>query len=435
MSDYTKERSVNKLILNIFAFLLGLFACNNIIYVFRVGNTNINIITVYSVLLIFLIFISSYRQINKALLMIPKYWMAFGVLIIFSSVLMFVYFNNYSAYFIRYVNGIIELLLMLNIMLCVLCLKNYKDYIIKGLTLGLMLNLIISIFTYVTFLAGDVFTLTDFFPQGSFYKPTINFRTQGLFLEPSHFLAFIISVIAIIWSSKKWKQIFTPLYVIIFFLVVALSTSGNIPLLALIIILFFTLTRSLKKHNGTNIKFLFITIAGLFIISIIYAMFWEQFLHMVEGVLKGIQGSNLGSEENYGRTYNMLLGLNLYSHYPLGVGYNMSHSLYEINFGRNYVLSSFSFVITILLELGPIGLILYIIIILKMCLPLIFKSTSQYQLAVGISVIGVFLVQAANGYRFVPYMSVVFGLALIELHKLKCEKNQSSHVKRRVIWK
>jgi hypothetical protein len=166
-------------------------------------------------------------------------------------------------------------------------------------------------------------------------------------------------------------------------------------------------------------------------------MFWEQFLQldMVEGVLKGIQGSNLGSEENYGRTYNMLLGLNLYSHYPLGVGYNMSPSLYEINFGRNYVLSSFSFVITILLELGPIGLILYIIIILKMCLPLIFKSTSQYQLAVGISVIGVFLVQAANGYRFVPYMSVVFGLALIELHKLKCEKNQSSHVKRRVIWK
>ena len=78
-------------------------------------------------------------------------------------------------------------------------------------------------------------------------------------------------------------------------------------------------------------------------------------LEVIEGVLKGIQGSNLSAEENRQRTTNMLLGLELFPSHPFGVGWNMSHSLFEVFYGRTITLSTFSFLITLLLETGIIA--------------------------------------------------------------------------------
>lgn len=422
MSRYIKEtHETNDKIYKFFAFLLGLLSCNNVIYAFQVGNTKINIIFLYAAILISLLFITSYRQFNESFKMVPVYWALFGVLIILSGVLALIYFNDSTEYLSRYVNGIIDLILELIILFCVLTLKNKKSYIVKGLFAGVILNLFISLVAYITFRGGNVFTLTGYFPQGSFYLPKSNFRSQGLFLEPSHLLGFLISVTTIVWSAKKRNATFTLIFVVLLITIAGLSTSGNIPILAFVFILYYILSRRLSTHLKISDNYVLGGVIGLFIICVLLMIFWEQLmkLEMIEGVIKGIQGSNLSAEENRQRTTNMLLGLELFPSHPFGVGWNMSHSLFEVFYGRTITLSTFSFLITLLLETGIIGTLVYIVCIFKMSWPLMIHGTSRYQCAVGVSVLGVFMVQVANGYRFIPFMFIIFGLALIELYDLK----------------
>lgn len=406
---------------NSLAFFLGLLVCNDVIYVFKIGNTVIvNISIVYSLILLAVFLLSNNRELISSFIIVEQWFYVFLLLVLFSFFPALFIFTNHSQFLSRYINGIVQYSLCITSLVCVIILRNQKLFVVKGLLAGFVLNIALSIFAYITYMRGNVFTLYDYFPQNSFDVPKYNFRAQGFFLEPSYFTSFIISVCFIllsVYGIRTGKSLFVLFGLLI---VLSLSTSGNIVILIIMSLLYWSIkgVRKEKTYSKGNTLGFFVVLAGL--VALVF-VFWDNIteLDLINKFMKGIEGADLKSDDNYRRTSHMIMTLAEIKNYPLGVGWNMSHSILAITYDN--VNTSFNFLLTNILELGLLGMAVYLIFIKRLSYDLFMRGKNLYQIGVGLSVLGMFACQVANGNRYYPFMFVIFGLAMIENYNNKQE--------------
>ena len=244
-------------------------------------------------------------------------------------------------------------------------------------------------------------------------------------------MAFLIATFLLFfycYPSGNLKNIIFILTII----VIGLSISGNITILVTILLLYLTLSiKRIKFFNNISLKKI-IKIKGsliiLLCILILSANYIKDFvndMNILNKIFKGIIDSThiLNTTYTDERFISMKATLELIPKYLLGIGYNMSHSILELTNDNLNANSSFNFILTNQIELGIVGSFIYCTFIKKLSIDLIINRYNNYNIALGISVIGCFMTQIGNGIRFTPFMWLIFGLASIEQFNIR-EKNK-----------
>lgn len=439
------------------AIFLGIIVCNNVAYALKVGRTYINVSFVYGIILFMFFIVFRKRNIKKCVKEINYSFRIYIIIALLSIVLAVVTFIDDISLISSYFNGIIMLVLNLILYMDVLFLKDYKNYILKGLIIGFILNMLLSLIQYVTYNNGNYFSLYYFFPQpgfqiNSYYgantllqqtTDTFNiygYRAQGFFLETSYYMAFIAATSVILFAITK-KGLIKILSIISMIFIIALTSSGNMIVVLVTFIMYYIFRKIKSKSNNCNkenkkiniktftalfIITIFILGIGLLNISKIKEIITTN--NVYEKFINNINTANIADEGNKGRATSMVKALELVLKYPLGVGYNMAPTLLSLEYEDGILEQNATFnrLITIELEQGPLGLLFYVIYIYQISGLLILKAKEKYTLALGIGVLGAFICQIGNGIGFFPFIILVFALANIEYNNYLEEKTRRS---------
>lgn len=412
-----------------FATLLGIFVANNIIYITKIGNTYINIVHFYSVFLFLYIIFKDKNAINSIVKYFSKTLLIYLIVIMCSSFTVLLIFKG--DYFSRYINGILLLFMNLTIYMNILYYKKYYIYVIKGVFYGVLINIIFCFVQYGLYLSGIVFTLDKLFPQPSFSIPRYGqFNLQGLFLEPSHFMGYIICtgiLSAFFINNKRFRQVIFTMSLII---VVILTNSANMVLFGGLLFIFFIILRKriIRKYE-IKIKNLLIFLLIAIFITLIFYFRYEEILQIIHNIdlpnklKKGFNDFNIMNVTNKERLENISHGFDILLKYPLGVGYNMETTIYEIEFENLINNASYSFFISNQLELGIMGTVIFFIFTISIFIRL-FRSYKIYNKVLAISLLGTTIFMWGNGVRFPSYIWIIYGLSSIEYYHLKNTKEK-----------
>ncbi len=173
----------------VMAFLIGLLSANNILYVFVVGSTPIYTINVFCVICFVVLTIIEGGKI-PVFSNIP---VSLKVLLFFIvlSFLPVILFNRQYTY--RWFVGIISLILSLVVIYVVMWLEDYHRYIYIGVAVGIIINAAFTLYTYILYQQGIMFTLSDYFPALNMpiQYSSNPFRAWGLFKEPGHMMRYM----------------------------------------------------------------------------------------------------------------------------------------------------------------------------------------------------------------------------------------------------
>jgi len=346
---------------------------------------------------------------------------------------------NYTDLLLRYFKGFAIYGVMLIAFVCTIAMREKKEYIIKGLLIGFLVNIMLSVIQLITYRMGNVFTLFTYYPQDTFYIPIFRFRAQGFFLEPSHMLQYLTTT-ALLFLNRA-KSIMKIFFVYLSFIFLAFYTSsGNVMILVFIILAYLILKSNKGRHRKTKQAFIFsiISLSVIIFVGLLSVLFWDRLKYIFGPIDIGnaineiVNGADLGSEENEARYTNMLYGLGLIYEYPFGVGYNMSSSLLQIQNNFNSTLSTFNFLISNQLELGILGTFAYCLFTFQLGVKLLRDKRNTYRIALGLSVIAIFGLAVGNGMGFSVYMWIVYALAAIELYDIQ-EEIRLRNVKMQII--
>lgn len=139
-----------------------------------------------------------------------------------------------------------------------------------------------------------------------------------------------------------------------------------------------------------------------------------------KGWTEGMASSDLSASDNRIRLEYMLNALSEFSRYPWGGGYNMAPALTFADYGTH---ATFSYVLTLLVELGPLGLITYVYFIGGLMVGLHANNERRQadRVRLTISVLALFAFQVANGLGLSPLAWCIFGLASIEQKRSLCD--------------
>jgi len=417
--------------INLIPFLLGLICCQNIIYLFKVNNTYINIVQIFSFGLIVYYLITNKSKVLQSIKNTNKYFKLFYILIFFSliqsSLLIITSFENISIFV--YFTGLITYFLAYCYYICVIYNKEHINDIVFGLKIGFIINIIVSLIQYIQYNNGLYFTLYNFFPQESyiisvmwenrFLAPigstiTPAFKASGLFLESSHYIAFygIILLILLNFYKKKNFLFKTLLIISIFLLINSLSGTTVILIISIGLYILFSFFNNRNKIKKKTI-FKIVCSIFLFLAVILFLGTNNNINIFLEKVLETIKTSNIFDETNQIRFTFMNNAIKTYFKYPFGIGINMAPAVLKILWGS---VATFNYWLTVLLELGPIGLISYLLIFISNILWLRKNSKSYYDIALLVSCFTILILQFSNGIYFTNSYIILL-LALIQIRK------------------
>ena len=436
----------------VLSFLLGLLSCNNVLYAFKVGNTYINIVFLLSFVM-FVVFLAIRRpKLRRAVREIDKTLKLFVVMAVVSSISAIIVFASTPSLIMSMVNGFIELFLFATLYICVLFLKEHRKYIVSGIIVGVILNIILSIIQYQIYSGGGEFSLFQFFPQPSFVISShwgghealygegasliFQYRPQGFFLETSYYMALLSSGVALLLARLKFGPV-KALVIFLLFLTLLLSISGNLIIVIMVILLYYAVimvrkikTRGLgdEKKRPRQRFWSILTTALIIVVPIFSLGAISNFMNendVYKKLSQSISSANIADDNNAERSGNMAKSLSLVPQYPLGVGYNMSSRLLGREYGDDLKAhSAFNRLITIQLEVGFVGLILYIVYIVRMSVIPLLRERTKYGVALTISVLGLFVCQIGNGIGFFPFIVIILALANIQANQYKKEYNE-----------
>ena len=255
------------------AYWLGLLSTQGIIYVFKVGNTYINIELLVGLMAFVLLTLrhsgEMIGQIKKTDTTIKVYLLS--ILISFVDVVIY-FLQDRSIKVQSYFNGLVMLMLSIMIYYSIILLKKYQMAVIKGIWHGLIINVIVSALQYIFFQRGSYFTLNDLFPQNGFYISIpwtvaqtksydphwliYSYRAQGMFLEASYFVSALTTIILMLAAFEFKKNSFSKIIITIIAVFLSLiSSSGNFVVLTFGILVYWLTTR--KRTGLTRKQFVF----------------------------------------------------------------------------------------------------------------------------------------------------------------------------------
>lgn len=444
---------------NIVAFVLGLSLLQGIVYVAKVGNLYVDAayLVAMAALAVKLIF-DPKRTVGKLEVYFCRRMLPFLLMIALSGILAFVSCVTHQGVQISsYLNGLVVLMVSLCVYFAVIAYRDQLKYIVRGLWVGLLVNIAVSFVQYAAFQAGTAFTLYDAFPQPAFYISVpwgaggawaenikyliYSFRAQGLYLEVSYFVAAATIVYIAVPSFIKTNGTFRVIVLVALLFLFGMSGTGNLILFVGFVIAAYVIRLSfgggigrLLEKKRSRVEWMLIL---LLLVSCLAAMCLAitdtntvlgaiDFGVFSKGWTDGIASSNLSDADNSERLSYMLNAVAEFARYPWGGGYNMAPALTFSDYGTN---TTFSYALTLLVELGPLGLVAYLYLIGSLVVGLAEHKAARRadRAALSISVLALFAFQVANGSGLTPLAWCVFALASIELYDSKNEKEGNGH--------
>lgn len=416
----------------IISYLIGLLAVQNVIYVFKISNTYINIELFLGFISIMFLMMFDRKALFEALRKTDKSlkWYLLSIVLSFLFLINYAMFNQ-GTRIISFFNGLISLFLSLSVYYSVIVYRRYRLSIVKGLWHGLIINTIVSILQLVMFNIGSYFSLYDWFPE-EFYYVSIkwgmpgtvhlsdiqewliySYRASGLYLECSYFVASMTCVLIICWSYRKAKIVD---YFLLFVLtiLISMSGSGNLVIYVAILLMYFSYTFiskiNINRYFGISKYSVFIIVGALLVIAFAIEEKYIDLTEIISGIEESVLGVNISDEGNNERLTFMIAAFHFYLTYPIGVGYNMASNALRA-YSSTY--AAFNYFLTVLIELGPIGLLAYLNLWQKNITGVI-KNIELPRRAIFIGLLAAIFFQFANGTGFTHIVWVLLGLSQAE---------------------
>lgn len=410
-------------------FLFGFTLCNNVVYIFRFNDTYLNIGFLITILLFLFEVIVEKKNPLYYMRKINIYFKIFILFCIISAIPMFLFVSEEISK-TSYISGLIYLFLGIMIYLDVIMCCKDKKLIYKGICYGVLINVVFSLIQYVTYKAGNCFSLFVWFPQNAFQVSNINlrsaltmyissYRAQGVFLETSYYMAFIACTIPIF--LEKTEKASSKFIIMAISLFCALNSSSGIIALIFVSLILYWGSRNFKsqKIKRTTIVQILIILVLMAIGMLITILLQEDIIGMeniIEKVNYSLQSSNILDEDNHERATAMNNAIKAIKKYPFGVGYNMMTKIMKYEFiGQMKVYSTYNYLFTLILENGIIGAIPFVAFILNISLKNILNKTKEKRF-IGVSALVLFVSQIFCGFHFIlmPFIMLIYAMADIE---------------------
>lgn len=405
----------NKVIDKFLALLLGIGISEGITVLFYVGNTPFSFVEVLSPLITIYFCMRDRYALSRFIHSVSIGFKLFFLVIVASIIPGMIYFMSLFV-LRRYLVGLIALVISLTAAFNAFMLNEQRQYIFRGIFVGFILNIVFSLVCFVGFQRGVVISLEEFIDRDSFYTPKYSFRAQGFFLEPSHFIRYVGSVVLLVMSSIRIKSSVIK-YVIVFtsIAVLGLSFSGSMLIIIVGVILYYFATRKNRRRiRPRDIGLLLLFVGFLLIFS----------SEISEALDKIMTGANITAEENSGRLDPMLSVLSQWDAMIMGCGWNLTANLIES--ANLNIPAAFSDIVEMTAETGIIGGLLYVCSVLALAWRL-WKVRGNYSYALSISLLMILALQIGTDYAINPCIMLVFGLCFAE-NSEKRTKMLDSHL-------
>ena len=394
--------------------LLGVSLASNIVYIFSFGSTYFTVSEVYSTVLFFYL-IAARKVAWKSIIQIMGLpFQLFCVVIAFSGILAFITFFNVGLMY-RFLAGVVSFCICLTTLVDTIALFEYRMFFVKGCMLGTIVNGIFGVVQYVFYQANIPFTfLYDMFPQASFHLNIYNFCAQGLFLEPSHMNQFLATVVPLCIGFIGLKKTKNKLFLILVLMCCALSTSGTAAVVLVGLLLLALIERPLSRRVSKSSFWFGYALILITTVAILFFSSNSILVSVSNNISKyvelAVEGSNIGDASNVERVHSMQEALKLIPQNPLGCGWNMVHTLLEqkTNLGTA---SAFSDMLEMTLEIGVLGVGLYIISACDSILTCL-KLKNFEATGVAVSIICVLTMETLADYAINPCImsALAFGM-------------------------
>lgn len=366
-------KNIGKNFSKIYLFFLGFLFCQNIIVPIKIGNTSFNILLFALIPFIIYKFLFHKSNLDKCLKKIPLPYYLFLLSILISFIPALILKSTllditpfFKGVFFYCLSVIVPLLFGI-------CLNSEeKKPFFFGLFFGYVVNVFVSIVVYIAFYFFDyVLTFTALFPNDSFFEPNYFSSAQGLFLEPSHLAGFLLVLFYLLfwYYEEKSIRIFLCISVWITFLI---YNMGNLPLFIIsqIVYFFCMFSKKIKIYFIDKIwvskrrKQIFVVLC-----TVILAMLVLAFAFPLRSLfIKLIYEANPFGPANADRMNSLLIGLQTFLKYPLGVGFNLSGVAISRLYGEFVTTATtHNYFLKVLIEQSIPGVSLLIWFIYKLC--------------------------------------------------------------------
>lgn len=421
----------------LFACAIGFFATFAVAYIMKIGNTVVPLVYIFSILCVML---GGYKLANGEHIGCDKSVVYFVCWTGISCVLTLLYcmrgdFDNYAL--TVPLRGYLVLLCGITMYIAVSSVWSERRWLFIGLTAGILLNLVCSLISLWAFNKGTYFNLYSIFPQDYYQVPMkyenwalnpgaqkiTEYRPQGLFLECSHLMLFLICMLPLVFFESRSTLVRVLLCFFGAFATITSKSPNAVFFMLELIVLWAVFRRKgcpeqqIRKRVclGGGVWLLIIAcLVGLFAYLLVKP---ETVNNVVSQLSIAFSDLNVAESKDGGTTErwnNMQLAFSLLSEYPLGTGWNMETYVMEHNFVGN-VASSHTIILKYLVEIGPLGLGLYVYLIYRHSIPLLKRNATSFQKILGIAVLFLFISQATNGLSLAPWMWLLLGMAHAEI--------------------
>ena len=421
-----------------FACAIGFFSTFAVAYITKIGNTVVPLVYVFSILCLLL---GGYKLANGKHLDCDKSIIAFSCWAGISCVFTLAYCmrGDFDSYALTVpARGYLVLLCGITMYLSASSVWSEKKWLFVGLAAGVLLNFVFSLLSLWAFNNGTYFNLYSVFPQNYYQMPLkyeywasntgsfiTEYRPQGLFLECSHLMLFLVCILPIVFFETKNTTVKVLLCVFGVFATVTSKSPNTVIFVCELLVLWLLLRKkgyafAEKKRvrlSGTIWLFLFVVLIGTVGFFAVKPDLFSSVISQLEVALADFNVSSSTDGGTTERWRNMQLAASLLGEYPLGAGWNMETYVMEHNFVGN-VASSHTVALKYLLEIGPLGLGLYVYLICRHCVPLLSKKSTSFQKILGVSVLFLFIGQVTNGVSLAPWMWLLLGMAHAEIRNL-----------------
>ena len=413
------------------SFLLGLSVSTGVVYVFIVGNTPVYIGYCVATVAVACLLLHRSRGLVEAVAAIDKSVLTFCGIAALSLVPSLVYAlsGNLGAEAPETViKGLV--VLVAGVVVYIVSLREQRRLIITGVSVGILINFIFSLAAQASFEAGTVFSLITLFPQDAFVVPLqwgvaepagshaiYTFRAQGLFLEASHLMVFLVAWGLLGAISVKRTLARAALLAGVAY-ISAQALSPNVAILLLEAALFLVASKVPKgggRRPDREKRLPHATIVAIIVLLFAVVLFALIFGDAISGLFANIVASlgdlDVASSTDTGtaaRFDSMLATLSILPSYPLGAGWNTESVVLAENLGSS-AFASHSFALRLLLEVGPLGLLAYCWVVWRHTVEA-YRVSKQGRF-VAIAIVCMTIAQFVNGITLLPYVWLLFGLA------------------------
>lgn len=404
--------------------VLGLSLAGNIVYFFTVGSTHFTVAEVYSVLLFLYLLATKRIDWHNVAAVTGLEFQLFCAMIVLSGVFAFITFMNVGLLY-RYAVGVVSFAICCTTLIDIISLFEYRQHFIKGCAVGIIINAVICVIQYIFYQRNIPFTfLYNLFQQDSFHLSVYNFCAQGLFLEPSHMNQFLASITTIFVGMMGLKTFGNK---IVFFLILgccALSTSGTAAVVLVGLILYFVIKKPIGRYvNRNGFIFFYVALMGCLLI---YAFFLDSSAlsnitkNLSEYIKLASEGSNIADSSNLERVQSMRAAISLIPQNPLGCGWNMVHTLLQQKTTLGTA-SAFSDMLEMVLEIGVLGVGLYVMSAVK-SIVICLRAKNSESIGVAVAIVSVLIMETLADYAINPCIMSVLGLGMCLRYQYSLEE-------------